>query len=60
MKTQAWIIILMLIFAVSQFLVGLGFMNQYVAIVVELLSLGIFGVGLELLIHLKSKDLFNH
>ena len=56
MKPQAWIIILMLLFAVTQ----LGFMGRYVAIFVELLGIGFLSIGILLLIHLKAKDLFTH
>ena len=52
MKPQAWIIILMLLFAVTQFLIGLGFMGRYVAIFVELLGIGFLSIGILLLIHL--------
>ena len=58
MKPQAWIIILMSLFAVTQFLIGLGFMGRYVAIFVELLGIGFLSIGILLLIHLKAKDLF--
>ena len=48
----------MLLFAVTQFLIGLGFMGRYVAIFVELLGIGFLSIGILLLIHLKAKDLF--
>ena len=60
MKPQAVIIILMLLFAITQFLIGLGFMNRYVAVGVSLLGIGFFGIGMVMLIHLKAKDLFTH